>query len=152
MPFHLWLTTPAFEVVDITFAMNFGWAKNREECARLVFYYPADKPQSNPIHHPTLAGVDFFRAHWDEPSSLNALVAVVGFGKAHEESRVCSASSRLPARTRIEDGVECLSEIVLFLQCVTRALQVGQADSCLATSKDTAIPKSTHWRIVQVGC
>ena len=60
MPFHLWLTSPAFEVVDMTFAMNLGWAKNSDECARLVFYYPADKPQANPIYHPTLVGADFF--------------------------------------------------------------------------------------------
>jgi hypothetical protein len=26
---HLWLTSPAREILDVTFAMNSGWAKNR---------------------------------------------------------------------------------------------------------------------------
>jgi hypothetical protein len=35
LPFHIWLTSPALEIIDVTFAMNLGWAKSREECARL---------------------------------------------------------------------------------------------------------------------
>ena len=61
LPFHLWLTSPAGEILDVTFAMNTGWAKNRDECARLVIYYPGQKPQDNPVYHPTLVGEDFFR-------------------------------------------------------------------------------------------
>jgi hypothetical protein len=61
MPFHLWLTSPACEVLDVTFAMNNGWAKNRDECAQMVMYCPAHQPQDNPIYHPTLVGDDFFR-------------------------------------------------------------------------------------------
>jgi hypothetical protein len=58
--FHLWLTSPAFEVLDVTFGMNNGWAHNRDECARLVIYKPADA-NGDPIYHPTLIGEDFFR-------------------------------------------------------------------------------------------
>lgn len=61
VPFHIWLTSPAFEVLDVTFAMNLGWAKTREECARLVIYQSAGKSYANPIYHPTVVGEDFFR-------------------------------------------------------------------------------------------
>jgi hypothetical protein len=28
----------SIEILDVTFAMNLGWAKTREECVRLVIY------------------------------------------------------------------------------------------------------------------
>ena len=59
-PFHLWLTSPAFEILDVTFAMNLGWAKNREECADLIVYQSAHGPPGDSIYHPTLVGPDFF--------------------------------------------------------------------------------------------
>ena len=59
-PFHLWLTSPAFEILDVTFAMNLGWAKNREECADLIVYQSAHEPPGDSIYHPTLVGPDFF--------------------------------------------------------------------------------------------
>jgi hypothetical protein len=59
-PFHLWLTSPACEILDVTFAMNLGWAKNREECADLIVYQSAREPPSDSIYHPTLVGPDFF--------------------------------------------------------------------------------------------
>ena len=59
-PFHLWLTSPAFEILDVTFAMNLGWAKNREECADLIVYQSAHGPPTESIYHPTLVGPDFF--------------------------------------------------------------------------------------------
>lgn len=61
VPFHLWLTSPACEIVDVTFAMNLGWAKNRDECARLVIYKSARSSLGDPVYHPTLVGEDFFR-------------------------------------------------------------------------------------------
>jgi hypothetical protein len=60
VPFHLWLTSPACEILDVTFAMNLGWARNREECARRVIYQSAHAGHSEPIYHPTLVGPDFF--------------------------------------------------------------------------------------------
>jgi hypothetical protein len=60
IPFHLWLTSPALEILDVTFAMNLGWAKNRKECARLIIYQRlADSPKE-PVYHPTLVGDAFF--------------------------------------------------------------------------------------------
>ena len=59
-PFHLWLTSPAFEILDVTFAMNLGWAKNREECADLIVYQSPREPPDDSIYHPTLVGPDFF--------------------------------------------------------------------------------------------
>ena len=62
MPFHLWLTSPACEVLDVTFAMNLGWAQTREQCERLVIYQPAHVPPGKNIYHPMLVGPKFFRA------------------------------------------------------------------------------------------
>jgi hypothetical protein len=51
---------PACEILDVTFAMNLGWANNREECADLIVYQSAHEPPSDSICHPTLVGPDFF--------------------------------------------------------------------------------------------
>jgi hypothetical protein len=59
-PFHLWLTSPACEILDVTFAMNLGWAKTRDECAALVIYRQGEQATRDPIYHPTLIGPDFF--------------------------------------------------------------------------------------------
>ena len=59
-PFHLWLTSPACEVLDVTFAMNLGWAKTREQCAALIVYQPAGQATSDSVYHPMLVGPDFF--------------------------------------------------------------------------------------------
>jgi hypothetical protein len=59
-PFHLWLTSPACEILDVTFAMNLGWAKTREECARLLVYQSTHDPPGDSVYHPTLVGPDFF--------------------------------------------------------------------------------------------
>jgi hypothetical protein len=59
-PFHLWLTSPACEILDVTFAMNLGWVKNPEERADLIFYQSALAPPGDSIYHPTLVGPDFF--------------------------------------------------------------------------------------------
>lgn len=57
---NLWLTSPAFEILDVTFAMNLGWATNREECAHLIVYQSAHEPPGDSIYHPTLVGPDVF--------------------------------------------------------------------------------------------
>jgi hypothetical protein len=59
-PFHLWLTSPACEILDVTFAMNLGWAKTRGECANLIVYQSTHDPPSDSVYHPTLVGPDFF--------------------------------------------------------------------------------------------
>ena len=59
-PFHLWLTSPTCEILDVTFAMNLGWAKTREECAALVIYQSGDAAGRDPVYHPTIIGPDFF--------------------------------------------------------------------------------------------
>jgi hypothetical protein len=59
-PFHLWLTSPACEILDVTFAMNLGWAKTREECANLIVYQSTHDPPGDSVYHPTLVGPDFF--------------------------------------------------------------------------------------------
>jgi hypothetical protein len=59
-PFQLWLTSLACKVLDVTFAMNIGWAKSRENCARLLVYQSAQEPPGDLIYHPSLVGPDFF--------------------------------------------------------------------------------------------
>ncbi len=59
-PFHLWLTSPACEILDVTFALNLGWAKSRVDCARLLVYQSAYHPPRDSVYHPTLVGPDFF--------------------------------------------------------------------------------------------
>jgi hypothetical protein len=59
-PFHLWLTSPACEILDVTFAVNLICAKTKEECADLIVYQSAHEPQGESIYHPTLVGPDFF--------------------------------------------------------------------------------------------
>ena len=59
-PFHLWMTSPACEILDVTFAMNCGWAETREDCSRLIVYQSANDLPADPIYHPTLVGPDFF--------------------------------------------------------------------------------------------
>ena len=60
LPFHIWLTSPALEILDVTFAMNLGWAKTREECARLIIYQSIHDSVKEPIYHPTLLGEVIF--------------------------------------------------------------------------------------------
>jgi hypothetical protein len=60
LPFHIWLTSPALEILDVTFAMNLGWAQTQQECARLVIYQTLSDAVKEPIYHPTLLGPAFF--------------------------------------------------------------------------------------------
>jgi len=60
MPFHLWLTSPAYEILDVTFAMNLGWAKTREQCEKLVIYQSAHAPTDKNVYHPMVIGPEFF--------------------------------------------------------------------------------------------
>jgi len=60
MPFHLWFTSPAYEILDVAFAMNLGWAKTREECEKLVIYQSAHTAPGKDIYHPMLIGPEFF--------------------------------------------------------------------------------------------
>ena len=59
---QLWslLTSPACEVLDVTFAPNLGSARTREQCAALVIYQPDNQIIRDPMYHPTLVGPDFF--------------------------------------------------------------------------------------------
>jgi hypothetical protein len=59
LPFHMCLTSPALEILDATFAMNLGWAKSNEECARLIIYQTAHDAHRETIYHPTLVGEHF---------------------------------------------------------------------------------------------
>jgi hypothetical protein len=60
VPFHLWFTSPAQEILDVTFALNLGRATSAEDCAQRVIYRPAQAAPGNPVYHPMLVGDDFF--------------------------------------------------------------------------------------------
>jgi hypothetical protein len=58
VPFRVWLTSPAFEVLDITFAMV--TSQTREQCAKRLIYKPTSTSHlSQPVYHPKVVGVDF---------------------------------------------------------------------------------------------
>jgi hypothetical protein len=59
-PFHIWLTSPACEILDVTFAMNLGWANTKEQCADLIVYQSTHDAPGDFVYHPTLVGADFF--------------------------------------------------------------------------------------------
>jgi hypothetical protein len=60
VPFHVWLTSLACEVVDITWAMSLGVVRTRDVCARRIIYKPLDSPHSSPpTYHPIVVGEDF---------------------------------------------------------------------------------------------
>jgi hypothetical protein len=59
-PFHLWLTSPACEILDVTFAMNLSWANTNVECADFIVYQSAHEPPGESVYHPMLVGPDFF--------------------------------------------------------------------------------------------
>lgn len=57
--FHFWLTSPALEVIDATFALNLGRAQTAAECGQLVVYQSSHSPLGPRVYHPTLVGDDF---------------------------------------------------------------------------------------------
>lgn len=61
VPFQIWLTSQTCEILDVPFAMNVGWASNRDECARQIIYKTAGQPEADAINHLTRVGDDFFR-------------------------------------------------------------------------------------------
>ena len=60
LPFHVWLTSPSLEVLDLTFAMSLGWAETEDECASRIVYQSVHEPIGDRIYHPMLVGDDFF--------------------------------------------------------------------------------------------
>jgi len=54
------LTSPAYEILDVTFAMNLGWAKTREQCEKLVIYQAAHTAPGKDVYHPMLIGPEIF--------------------------------------------------------------------------------------------
>ena len=58
VPFRVWLTSPACEVLDVTFAMV--TSQTREQCAKRIIYKPVSASHlSTPVYHPRIVGVDF---------------------------------------------------------------------------------------------
>ncbi|MGA2710127.1 MAG: hypothetical protein ABSF86_17175, partial [Steroidobacteraceae bacterium] len=49
-------SAPALKILDVTLAMNLGWAKIRDACARLIIYQTLHDSPKEPIYHPTLVG------------------------------------------------------------------------------------------------
>jgi hypothetical protein len=48
VPFRIRLISPECEILNVTFAMNQGWAKNREHCARPPHGSSGDKTSHEP--------------------------------------------------------------------------------------------------------
>ena len=58
VPFHIWLTSPACEILDVTFGLNQGWADTREECVRLIIYKTPNQIADDPNYHPKVLPED----------------------------------------------------------------------------------------------
>lgn len=57
---HVWLTSPALEVLDITWAMNLGFCTTRAQCSRSILYKALNISHNEPpIYHPMIVGEDF---------------------------------------------------------------------------------------------
>ena len=69
---------PALEVLDVTFALNLGWATSAADCARRVIYQPLNAPGGNPIYHPTIVGDDFFLRSGGAHSALTFTCVNIG--------------------------------------------------------------------------
>lgn len=60
---HIWLTSPACEVIDITFAMNLGTSRTREQCAKRIIYKTANTSHhQQPTNTPSLSARTFSTA------------------------------------------------------------------------------------------
>jgi hypothetical protein len=59
LPLHMWLTSLACEVLDVTFASTFAAQTGDKEVAGKAMYQANDNRDPDLIYHPTIVGVDF---------------------------------------------------------------------------------------------
>jgi hypothetical protein len=119
VPFHLWLTSPALEVLDVTFALNLGWATSAEDCARRVIYQPLHAPQGNPIYHPTLVGDDFFVQSGAIVDLLPTVPVVPSKGQPAASARGCADISEPIWRSCDIDRDRAWLEPRTFFSCMS---------------------------------
>ena len=59
LPFHVWLTSPAFEVIDATLPTILAQVTGNQNLARRVVYLSNQTPNPRVIYHPTIVGDRF---------------------------------------------------------------------------------------------
>ena len=69
LPLHVWLTSPACEVLDVTLPTTMA-AAGAEELSGGIIYISNRQPEPPVIYHPTVLGVEF----------LDKIGATVAFG------------------------------------------------------------------------
>lgn len=59
IPLHMWLTSLACEVLDVSFASTFAAQSGDRDIAGRVMYQPNDNRDPDVVYHPTVVGIDF---------------------------------------------------------------------------------------------
>jgi len=59
---HAWLTSPSYEIIDLTFSTTYGVAYDTPECIGLVAAQHHSLFNEALIHHPQIVGKDFLAA------------------------------------------------------------------------------------------
>jgi len=59
LPLHFWLTSPAFEVLDVCLYTILAQVMRKPEIAGGVIYYSNTEPKPEIVYHPTIVGTDF---------------------------------------------------------------------------------------------
>jgi hypothetical protein len=60
VPMHVWLTSPACEILDVTLPTTLGLATgNRDLIGRILYRSNQDRGATNVVHHPAVIGIDF---------------------------------------------------------------------------------------------
>lgn len=61
MNLHAWLTTPNYEIIDLTFSTTFGVVRNDPTLYGRIAFQHHSKFNDAMIHHPQLVGDDFLK-------------------------------------------------------------------------------------------
>jgi hypothetical protein len=56
---HIWLTSPAFEIIDVCLPTQLAKPIGDEHLLRQILYYSNHETKLSVIYHPTVVGDDF---------------------------------------------------------------------------------------------
>jgi hypothetical protein len=59
LPMHIWLTSPAFEIIDVSLPAQLAKPIGDANLLRQILYYSNQKTKLSVIYHPTVVGDDF---------------------------------------------------------------------------------------------
>jgi len=59
LPMHIWLTSPAFEIIDVSLPTQLAKPLEDTNLLRQILYYSSETTKLSVIYHPTVVGDDF---------------------------------------------------------------------------------------------